>query len=227
MANHIFVIEDEQDIARLIRLYLEKEGFRVSHFADGSRGVEAVLNHPPDLLILDLMLPGTDGLEICKKIRSAPETRQLPVLILSAKGEELDRVLGLELGADDYLTKPFSPREMVARTKALLRRNRPPETAQSLSYGPLFLDPVRHEVLIKGKETVLTAKEFGLLEILLKNRGRVLSRDTLLNQVWGYDYFGTTRTVDVHVGRIREKIPLLSEAILTVKSVGYKIKDDE
>jgi two-component system alkaline phosphatase synthesis response regulator PhoP len=173
------------------------------------------------------MLPGMDGLEICKKVRANDETAALPILMLTAKGEEVDKVLGLELGADDYLTKPFSPRELVARVKTLLRRTLPVETHSVLKYGSLTLDPVRHEVRINEKEVSLTSKEFGLLEVLLKHRGRVQTRDALLNHVWGYDYFGTTRTVDVHIGRIREKIPLLADAIVTVKSLGYKIKDEE
>jgi DNA-binding response OmpR family regulator len=227
MPQHILTIEDEADIANLIKLYLEKEGYRVTHISDGANGLSEVFRLKPNLLILDLMLPGMDGLEICKKVREKAETRTIPVLMLTAKGEEVDKIIGLELGADDYLTKPFSPRELTARVKALLRRTGPAEPAAALQYGSLTLDPLRHEVRVNNEEVVLTSKEFGLLEILLKNKGRVQTRDSLLNQVWGYDYFGTTRTVDVHIGRIREKIPLLSEAIVTVKSLGYKIKDDE
>lgn len=227
MPLHILTIEDETDIAGLIKLYLEKEGYRVTHLSDGSKGLSEIQRNRPDLLILDLMLPGMDGLELCKKVRSKPETASLPILMLTAKGEEVDKILGLELGADDYLTKPFSPREMVARVKSLLRRTAPSETPSVMKYGPLSLDPIRHEVLVNDQEISLTSKEFGLLEILLKNRGRVQTRDALLNQVWGYDYFGTTRTIDVHIGRIREKIPLLADAIVTVKSLGYKIKDEE
>jgi two-component system alkaline phosphatase synthesis response regulator PhoP len=226
MPQHILTIEDETDIANLIKLYLEKEGYRVTHISDGANGLSEVFRLKPNLLILDLMLPGMDGLEICKKVREKPETRTIPILMLTAKGEEVDKIIGLELGADDYLTKPFSPRELTARVKALLRRTGPVEPTAALQYGSLTLDPLRHEVRIKNEEVSLTSKEFGLLEILLKNKGRVQSRDSLLNQVWGYDYFGTTRTVDVHIGRIREKIPFLSEAIVTVKSLGYKIKDD-
>jgi DNA-binding response OmpR family regulator len=227
MPQHILTIEDEADIANLIKLYLEKEGYRVTHISDGANGLSEVFRLKPNLLILDLMLPGMDGLEICKKVREKSETRTIPVLMLTAKGEEVDKIIGLELGADDYLTKPFSPRELTARVKALLRRTGPAEPTAALKYGSLTLDPLRHEVRINNEEVSLTSKEFGLLEILLKNKGRVQTRDSLLNQVWGYDYFGTTRTVDVHIGRIREKIPLLSEAIVTVKSLGYKIKDDE
>ena len=226
MSQHILTIEDEPDIASLIKLFLEKEGYRVTHISDGTKGFAEILRNKPDLLILDLMLPGMDGLEVCKKVRGKPETASLPILMLTAKGEEVDKILGLELGADDYLTKPFSPRELVARVKSLLRRAAPVEAPVILKYGPLTLDSVRHEVKVNDQEILLTSKEFGLLEILLKNRGRVQTRDALLNQVWGYDYFGTTRTVDVHIGRIREKIPLLAEAVVTVKSLGYKIKDD-
>jgi len=227
MPNHIVILEDESDIASLIRLYLEKEGYRVTHFTNGAKGFAELQRLKPDLLVLDLMLPGMDGLEVCKKIRNNPDTVSLPILMLTAKGEEVDKVLGLELGADDYLTKPFSPREMVARVKSLLRRVAPADTSKVLKFGPLLLDPVRHEVKVNGEEVSLTSKEFGLLEILLRNKGRVQTRDALLNQVWGYDYFGTTRTVDVHIGRIREKIPLLAKAVVTVKSLGYKIKDEE
>ncbi len=227
MPQHILTIEDEADIANLIKLYLEKEGYRVTHISDGANGLSEVFRLKPNLIILDLMLPGMDGLEICKKAREKAETRAIPILMLTAKGEEVDKIIGLELGADDYLTKPFSPRELTARVKALLRRTGPAATPAALKYGSLTLDPLRHEVRVNNEEVALTSKEFGLLEILLKNKGRVQTRDSLLNQVWGYDYFGTTRTVDVHIGRIREKIPLLSEAIVTVKSLGYKIKDDE
>lgn len=226
MPTQVLVVEDEADISALVKHYLEKEGYRVLVVPDGAKGLAEAERRKPDLLILDLMLPGIDGLEVCKKIRGRSETASIPVLMLTAKGEESDKIIGLELGADDYLTKPFSPRELVARVKALLRRTQPSGTAAILRYGKIILDPIRHEVRLGEKEIVLTAKEFGLLSILLSNRGRVLTRDVLLNQVWGYDYFGTTRTVDVHVRRLREKIPLLSEAIQTVKSLGYKIKDE-
>ena len=227
MPVHVLTIEDEADIAGLIRLYLEKEGYRVTHISDGAKGLSEIFTRKPDLLILDLMLPGADGLEICKKVRGRPETSSLPILMLTARGEEIDKIIGLELGADDYLTKPFSPRELVARVKTLLRRSRPPEPVRTLKYRSLTLDPVRHEVHVDNREVLLTSKEFGLLEILLKNQGRVQTRDALLNEVWGYDYYGTTRTVDVHVSRLREKIPLLSDALMTVKSMGYKFKDEE
>jgi len=226
VSNQILVIEDELDIARLIRHCLEREGYGISIVSDGTRGLTEAIKRKPELIILDLLLPGMDGLEICRKIRIQPETAQIPLIMLTAKGEVSDKVVGLELGADDYLTKPFSPRELVARVRSLMRRNRLPQSAPTLRHGKITLDPIRHEVRIGPKEVILTAKEFSLLELLLKNQGRVLTREVLLNTVWGYDYFGTTRTIDVHVRRLREKIPPLSDALITVKSLGYKIKDE-
>jgi two-component system alkaline phosphatase synthesis response regulator PhoP len=226
-ARKILIVEDERDILDLVTHYLEKEGFRVRSATDGPTGLSAARQEHPDLIVLDLMLPGMDGLEICRKLR-ADSTNLVPIIILTAKAEETDRVVGLELGADDYLTKPFSPKELVARIKALLRRaERREDDGKPATYGSLKLDPMRHEVWIGHQEVNLTAKEFGLLEQLLRNRGRVLTRDALLNSVWGYDYHGTTRTVDVHIRRLRQKIPLLEEAILSIKSLGYKLQDGE
>ena len=223
----ILIVEDEDDILQLVKLYLEKEGFRTATAATGTDGLKRAKQDHPDLIILDLMLPEIDGLEVCKRLRSAPETAMLPIIMLTAKAEESDTVIGLELGADDYVTKPFSPKALVARVKALFRRlDRSQQENRTVHrYGPLTMDLSRHEVTVEGKDTALTAKEFGLLEQLLRNPGRVLTREVLLNQVWGYDYFGTTRTVDVHVRRLKQKIPLLDEAILSVKSLGYKLKD--
>ncbi len=226
MPKRIVIIEDEADIVGLVTHYLEKEGYRVTAVRDGAKGLQQIKAEPPDLLILDIMLPEMDGLEICRRVRADSKTAVLPIIMLTAKGEETDRVVGLEMGADDYLTKPFSPKELVARVKALLRRAERPEAAPDRHvYGDLVLDSVRHEVRLKGREIVLTAKEFGLLEQLLKNRGRVLTRDVLLDRVWGYEADVISRTVDVHIRRLREKIPLLEDAIITVKSLGYKLKD--
>ena len=223
----ILIIEDEVDIARLVKLYLEKDGFRTTIATTGPDGLKLIRTDRPNMVILDLMLPEMDGLEICKRIRSAPDTALLPVLMLTAKAEESDTVIGLELGADDYVSKPFSPKVLVTRVKALFRRlerlDNPKQT--SYAYGPLRVDLSRHEALVDGKEIPLTAKEFGLLEQLLRRPGRVLTRDVLLNAVWGYDYSGTTRTVDVHIRRLKLKIPLLDEAIISVKSLGYKLSD--
>ncbi len=223
----ILIVEDEKDILQLVKLYLEKDGFRVVTAMTGPDGLRQVKEEKPDLVVLDLMLPDMDGLEVCKRLRSVPDSAMLPIIMLTAKAEESDTVIGLELGADDYVTKPFSPKALVARVKALLRRleRAPTNRANSYRYGPLTMDLARHEVSIGKQEVPLTAKEFGLLEHLLQHPGRVLTRDVLLNAVWGYDYYGTTRTVDVHVRRLKQKLPLLEEAIVSVKSLGYKLKD--
>jgi two-component system alkaline phosphatase synthesis response regulator PhoP len=226
-ARKILIIEDERDILNLVVHYLEKEGFRTRTAVDGREGLLAARREHPDLVVLDLMLPGLDGLEVCKKLRAEPGTALIPIIMLTAKSELTDRVVGLELGADDYVTKPFSPKELIARVKALLRRaERRAEPARPALYGPLRLDSVRHEVSVNEHEVTLTAKEFGLLEQLLQNRGRVLTRDVLLNAVWGYDYHGTTRTVDVHIRRLKQKVPLLEQAIVAIKSLGYKLRDE-
>jgi len=224
----VLIIEDEKDILQLVKLYLEKEGFRTVTAMTGIEGLEQVKAENPDLVVLDLMLPGMDGLEICKRLRSKRETAMLPVIMLTAKAEESDTIVGLELGADDYVTKPFSPKTLVARVKALLRRldtNASDGTSSQYRYGTLTMDLARHEVTVDKEEVALTAKEFGLLEHLLRHPGRVLTREVLLNAVWGYDYYGTTRTVDVHIRRLKQKLPLLETAIVSVKSLGYKLKD--
>ena len=228
-SKKILVVEDERDILQLVKLYLEKEGYRVSTATTGTDGLKAARTEHPDLLVLDLMLPEMDGLEVCKRLRADQQTAALPVIMLTAKAEESDTIVGLELGADDYVTKPFSPKAFVARVKALLRRvDRSKEEAPSRStYGTLVLDRSRHEVKASGKDVTLTAKEFGLLEYLLQHPGRVLTRDVLLNAVWGYEYYGTTRTIDVHVRRLKQKIPLLNEAIVSIKSLGYKLKEKD
>ncbi len=225
----ILIVEDEKDILHLVKLYLEKDGFRTVTAVTGTEALRQVKAEHPDLIILDLMLPEMDGLEVCKRIRLSPDTTLLPILMLTAKAEESDTVIGLELGADDYVTKPFSPKALVARVKALLRRmeRNATEARSAYRYGALAVDLSRHEAKVDGREVTLTAKEFGLLEHLLRNVGRVLTRDVLLNAVWGYDYYGTTRTVDVHVRRLKQKIPLLEEAIVSVKSLGYKLRDPD
>lgn len=222
----ILIVEDEKDILELVKLYLEKEGFRTCTAVTGLDGLKQVKTERPDLVILDLMLAEMDGLEVCKRIRADTQTAMTPILMLTAKAEESDQVIGLELGADDYVTKPFSPKALVARVKALFRRlERAQEETSRYAYGPVVMDLARHEVTVNGRDVPLTAKEFGLLEHLLRNPGRVLTRDVLLNAVWGYEYYGTTRTVDVHVRRLKQKIPLLNDAIVSVKSLGYKLKE--
>jgi DNA-binding response OmpR family regulator len=224
--SRILVAEDDADIAALIRHYLEKAGFTVDLTESGRDVLPRLRRQPVDAVILDVMLPGMDGFDVCRAMRADPTTAAVPVIMLTAKAEESDRIVGLELGADDYITKPFSPGEVVARVRALLRRtHRGAPAAGTLTYGPLSVDADRHLVTVAGKEVRLTAKEFMLLQYLLQHRGRVLSRDLLLSDVWDYAYTGGTRTVDVHVRRLREKLPFLVEALVTVKQFGYKLLD--
>jgi two-component system alkaline phosphatase synthesis response regulator PhoP len=221
----VLVVEDDSDIAQLVVHYLDKAGFSTEVVSSGRDALAAIATRPPDLLILDLMLPQVDGLEICRIARSNDLTAAMPIIMLTARAEESDRVIGLELGADDYLAKPFSPNELVARVRALLRRAKrgSPPPGLTIAYGPIAVDSSQHTVLVAGVEVSLTAKEFLLLEYLLQHRGRVLSRDLLLTDVWGYRYTGGTRTVDVHVRRLREKLPVLAKALVTVKQFGYKL----
>jgi DNA-binding response OmpR family regulator len=223
----VLVVEDSRDIAELIRHYLERAGHTVDALASGRDVMPQVRRTPPDLVVLDLMLPGLDGLQVCQALRQDPVTAAIPIIMLTAKGEESDRVRGLELGADDYVTKPFSPKELTARVAALLRRveRGAPPAAPVLRYGPISIDVDRHRVEVDDREVRLTAKEFLLLKYLIEHRGRVLSRDVLLTDVWGYQYTGGTRTVDVHVRRLREKLPLLNRAIATVKQFGYRLEE--
>ncbi len=219
----ILVVEDDPDIAELIAHFLEKAGHEVRRLASGKDVMAELRRAPADLVILDLMLPGMDGLLVCQAMRGEAPTAGIPVIMLTARGEEADRVAGLELGADDYVTKPFSPKELVARVAARLRRQAPAVVAGVLRYSGITIDADRHVVTLDGQDVKLTAKEFLLLQYLVQHRGRVLSRDVLLTDVWGYQYTGGTRTVDVHIRRLREKLPLLNEAIETVKQFGYKL----
>ena len=223
--SRVLVVEDDRDIADLIALYLRKAGHTVETLNSGSAALAHVRAAPPDLVVLDLMLPGLDGIAVCQALRGDASTAAIPIIMVTAKGDEADRVAGLELGADDYVTKPFSPKELTARVGALLRRTSRGAAAGPLTYGPLSIDVERHTVRVDGEEVQLTAKEFLLLQYLVEHRGRVLSRDLLLTDVWGYQYTGGTRTVDVHIRRLREKIPPLAEAIVTVKQFGYKLDD--
>jgi len=228
LAKNILLIEDDRDIAELLRHYLGKENLSLKHAADGFSGLKQAQAESFDLIILDIMLPEMDGLEVCKELKADPKTASVPIIMLTAKTEEMDKIVGLELGADDYVTKPFSPRELLARVKAVLRRaERKPEAEKAYRYGKLTLDASKHEVTVGSQPVELTSKEFALLECLLRSKGRVLSRDYLMDQVWGYDYYGGMRTVDVHIRRLREKIPLLSEAIQTVKNIGYKLQQNQ
>jgi DNA-binding response OmpR family regulator len=224
--TRILVAEDDADIGALLAHYLRKAGFETALVASGREVMSELRREAPDLVILDLMMPGLSGLELCRAIRADASTAAIPIIMLTAKAEEADRIVGLEVGADDYVTKPFSPNEVIARVRALLRRaHRAAAPDRRLSYGPLVMDVERHLVKVGGTEIKLTAKEFLLLQYLMQHRGRVLSRDLLLSDVWSYSYTGGTRTVDVHVRRLREKVPMLASAIVTVKQFGYKLID--
>jgi phosphate regulon transcriptional regulator PhoB len=227
----ILVVEDEPDIRKLVQYNLAQERFKVLEAEDGEQALKILQREKPNLVILDLMLPGLSGLELCKILRERPQTAQLPILMLTAKAGEADKVVGLEMGADDYLAKPFSPREMVARVRAILRRTEGPaaaETAPSYTKGPLRIDFSTYEVFVRGKTIKLTLKEFELLRFLVQNPSRVLSRDQLLDRVWGGETFVTPRTVDVHIRRLRkaiEKDDRKPQWILTLRGVGYKFDE--
>ena len=223
----ILVAEDDRDIADLVAHYLTRAGWRAHIAISGDEALASARRTPADLIILDVMLPGLSGLEVCRALRADTKTAAIPIIMLTARAEESDRIIGLEIGADDYISKPFSPNELVARVRALMRRSKRGEpTGSTLAFGPLVMDLGRHTVLDEGREVKLTAKEFLLLQYLLQHRGRVLSRDLLLGDVWGYRYTGGTRTVDVHVRRLREKLPYLVDALVTVKQFGYKLLED-
>jgi DNA-binding response OmpR family regulator len=220
----VLVAEDDPDIAHLLAHYFRRAGFEADLVGSGDDVLPRLKHAPADLLLLDVMMPGLSGLDVCRGVRADPQTANVPIIIITAKGEESDRIVGLELGADDYITKPFSPNEVIARARALLRRvGRTAAPDHRLAYGPLSVDVDRHVVTVDQNEVRLTAKEFLLLQYLMQHRGRVLSRDILLSDVWGYSYTGGTRTVDVHVRRLREKVPFLCDALVTVKQFGYKL----
>lgn len=220
----ILIVDDEPNIVQLARMYLERDGFRVESAADGRTALAKIERAKPALVVLDLMLPQVDGLEICRSLRA--DKNMTPILILTARDEDVDKIIGLELGADDYITKPFNPRELVARVKAILRRSE--KATSTLLESPihiddLVIDPSRHEVTIKGKPIELRHQEFNLLLVLAQHKGIVLSREQILNLAWGYDYYGQTRTVDVHIGQLRKKLADSSVRIDTVTSDGYKL----
>jgi len=228
----ILVVEDEKPIRELVKYNLEREGFQVLQAADGNTGLEMARKELPDLIVLDVMLPGQDGLSVCRALHQEAATRSIPIIMLSARGEEVDKVLGLEMGADDYITKPFSPRELLARVKARLRR----QTADSVVseepgrviVGKLVIDQDRFVVSVNGVKRDLTPKEFELLRYLARNPGKVFTRELLLDKIWGYDYTGDSRTVDVHIRHLRQKleqIPGAPHYIETVRGVGYRFKE--
>ncbi len=223
----VLLIEDEKNIVELVKYNLEKEGFRVLNASRGNAGLDMALKEKPSLILLDLMLPELGGLEICKILKQNDKSRGIPIIMLTAKGTEADKVVGLELGADDYMTKPFSPRELVARIKAVLRRVQEKPKALLLRTGSLELDITKHELRIKNKAIETTAKEFALLRTLMESKGRVLSRETLLEKVWGYESSMNleTRTVDMHITQIRKKLGKAADRIVTVKGVGYRFDE--
>ena len=225
MASRVLIVEDERDIRDLVLFHLEREGFQVSSASSGEEALRQVRHASPDLVLLDLMLPAMGGLDVCRKLRQDPATVALPIVMLTAKGDEVDRVLGLELGADDYIVKPFSPKELLARVRAVLRRAKPAPGAAAIAMGALAIDPGTRTVTVQGAPLTLTHKEFELLSALADAQGRVLSREFLLDRVWGYSRAGEieSRTVDVHVRRLRVKLGPEGHRILTVKSVGYRL----
>ena len=219
----ILVVDDEANIVELARLYLEREGFSVDSAADGAIALEKVQARPPALMVLDLMLPLVDGFDVCRRVRA---TSDLPILMLTARDDDVDKIVGLELGADDYLTKPFNPRELVARVKAILRRAEPSPRSEGepLHVGDVTVDPARREATAAGQPIALRAKEFDLLQTLMEHRGLVLTREQLLQKAWGYDFYGQTRTVDVHVAHLRRRLAgSQTVRIETITGVGYKL----
>ncbi len=229
MSNEVvLIIDDEKTLVKALTFNLEREGFRVEPAYDGEEALQKVFSLKPDVVVLDLMLPAVDGFEVCRRIRKKLD---VPIIMLTARSEDIDKVLGLELGADDYLTKPFNSRELVARIKAILRRSTAFEEEQKkqIQIGKLQIDLLQHRVRLEGKEINLTSKEFALLSFLAVNAGNVYSREQLLEQVWGYDYYGDVRTVDVHIRHLREKIeadPANPDFVITVWGTGYKLRED-
>ena len=222
----ILIIEDEKDLAALVAFNLEKEGFRTLLAADGASGLNEARSAKPDLILLDLMLPGMMGTELCRLLKGSEQTSGIPVIMLTAKGEEIDRVVGFEMGADDYVVKPFSTRELILRVRAVLRRNaEPAQTGTTLAIGAISIDTERHLVSVAGEEVLLTSTEYKLLMNLAERLGRVQSRELLLQNVWGYNYFGDTRTVDTHLTRLRTKLGAAGEMIKTVRGFGYKMEE--
>ena len=222
----ILAVVDEAHILELLSFNLENEGYRVMTAANGEDALTVCTRERPALVLLDLMLPGIDGMEVCRRLKGNTSTADIPIIMLTAKGDEVDKVLGLELGADDYITKPFSVRELIARVKALLRRAQAQNDEEGiLRVGPLVIDTSNYEAFRNGEKLSLTLKEFELLKLLVISRGKVLTRDFLLDRIWGYEFYGETRTVDVHIRHIRQKLGDDAHYIETIRGVGYKLND--
>jgi len=226
MAAMVLVVDDEKDLVELVKYHLEKEGLKCLEARDGETALQLAKERTPDLMVLDLMLPGVDGLEVCRKLRKDPKTSSIAIIMLTAKAEEVDRIVGLEMGADDYMVKPFSPRELVARVKAVLRRGQGQDMPSIKRVGTLEVDEGKHQVTVNGTVVELTVKEFDLLCALMRANGRVLNRDQILETVWGYSNAVDieSRTVDVHIRRLREKLGNEYTRIVTVKGVGYRFE---
>jgi DNA-binding response OmpR family regulator len=218
-------VDDEIHIVELLHMYLTQEGFRVQSAGDGDMALQMIARQPPALMVLDLMLPQVDGWEVCRRVRSGNSAPDLPIIMLTARDEDVDKIVGLELGADDYVTKPFNPRELVARVKAILRRTRRAVRSKTpIHIGDVTIDPAGREVQVGGERVALRPKEFDLLRTLVEHRGIVLSREQLLQQAWGYDFYGETRTVDVHIAQLRKRLAdSASVEIETIVGVGYKL----
>jgi DNA-binding response OmpR family regulator len=220
----ILVVDDEANIIDLATLYLEQEGYRVQSATDGAKALDVINRQPPALMVLDLMLPEIDGWEVCRRVRSGKAAPDLPIIMLTARDDDVDKIVGLELGADDYITKPFNPRELVARVKAVMRRTqRTTQTRAPVHVGDITIDAARHQVTVDGRPVELRPKEFDLLLALAEHKGIVLSREQLLDLAWGYDFYGETRTVDVHIAHLRKRLVDSSAEIETVLGVGYKL----
>lgn len=230
MKYKILVVDDEPHIIELVKFNLETTGFKVLEASDGQKAIEIIKSKKPDLVLLDLMLPIIDGFEVCRILRKNEKTREIPVIMLTAKSEEVDKILGFEVGADDYITKPFSTRELVARVRAVLRRTKAIDDSSKIEARDIVIDVDKYEVTVRGEKKDFTPKQFDLLKILMSNPGKVFSREYLLENVWGYDYLGDTRTVDVHIRHLRQKIEEDSEnpnLIETIRGVGYKFNESE
>lgn len=224
---HIFVVEDDMDISEILIDNLSREGYRINAYSDGAEAFDAISKHLPDLVLLDLNLPGMSGIEVCKYMRSNELTAEIPVIMLTARSEEIDKIIGFEMGADDYVTKPFSPRELLARVKVHLKRSNKNDSNSSYIHGALSVNFSSHEVMLNGQTVDLTPIQFKLLKSLIKAKGKVQSRQVLLDTIWGDDYYGDPRTVDVHITRLRDKVDKQGLFIKTVKGVGYRWNSDK
>jgi phosphate regulon transcriptional regulator PhoB len=227
MKDRILVVEDDKNIAKLLKFNLEKAGYDCTVAPSGEKALEFFNSRPTDLVILDIMLPGIDGLEVCRAIRQKNSTHNVPIIMVTAKGTETDRIVGLELGADDYIVKPFSPRELILRIRAVLKRGKVAQPEKDvLSMGEIMLDKPKHKVMVKGKQITFTQMEFKLLSTLMERQGRLQTREKLLSDVWGIDSMVDTRTIDTHIKRLREKLGKAGDIIETVRGLGYKISDE-